>query len=193
MISPAIGLSLLVHIGQPPPGYIPHDAPMPPPVSTVPQIGVRLFRETCWDHLRDPVRLRTEAERLGFNYFWVGSHQVRVVGTGTGTLNYFDAGQLNPRGSDRQCDIYMRIDPLDHQALASALAAATGLATGTPFSLPRYSERQPQTLETRWTVQNSDGTTSQMRLVSYGGGMSGNVHFFLILYPRSPASARPAQ
>jgi hypothetical protein len=183
-------LALQPQLVAPPPGYVSTDAPMPETVATDPVTGVSLIKRTCWDHLRDPVRLQAEAERFGFNFFWVGSRRERRVGTGTGTLNYSDGGLVSPRGS--QCDIFMRIEPRDHIALVTALATALGLPAAEPAPAPADPNWTPPTRETNWTLRNSDGTTLRIQLVSSQARRGGNVHFYLTLYP-GPVPQRPGK
>jgi len=173
----------------PPPYYVSSDAPMPETLATDLETGVRLIRETCWDHLQDPVGLQAAADRGGFNFIWFGSRRERRAGTGTGTLNYHDGVMVNPR-RDRQCDIFMRIEPRDHDAIVAALASALELPAAEAPPRPATPGWVPPTRETRWTVLNADGTTSQVELTSSQARTGGNVHFFLTLYPRADA-ARP--
>jgi hypothetical protein len=191
MIALLLALALQPQLNGPPaPDYVPSDAPMPETVATDPAAGVSLIKETCWDHLRDPMQLQAAAERGGFNFFWVGSRRERRVGTGTGTLNYSDAGLVNLRGSDRQCDIFMRIEPRDHEALATALTTALGLpAADSPSALPVSGWVSP-TREALWTVRHGDGTTARVRLVSSSASRGGNVHFYVTLYPRAAPPPR---
>lgn len=190
MIILAAALALQPQFVAPPPGYVSPDAPMSQPVATDPSTGVRLIKETCWDHLRDPVRLQAEAERFGFNFLWFGSRRERRAGTGAGTLNYHDAGLLNGRGWDRQCDIFMRIEPRDHEALITALAAALGLPAAEPSPARADPTWVPPNRETHWTVRNRDGTTLRVELTSYQTRRDGNVHFYVTLYPRTAARPR---
>jgi hypothetical protein len=183
-------LALQPQFVAPPPGYVSPDAPLSQPMATDPSTGVSLIKGTCWDHLRDPVRLQAAAERFGFNFLWVGSRRERRAGTGAGTLKYSDAGLVNPRGSDRQCDIFMRIEPRDHEALITALAAELGLPAAEPSPALADPNWIPPNRETHWTVRNRDGTTLRVELTSYQNLRGGNVHFYVTLYPRT-AAARP--
>ncbi|HEX8064014.1 MAG TPA: hypothetical protein VF535_12455 [Allosphingosinicella sp.] len=190
MIFLLAALALQPQLVAPPPNYVPTEPPMPEALATDPATGMRLIRETCWDHLRDPVRLQAAAERAGFNFFWFGSRRESRAGTGAGTLNFHDAGVLNPRGSDRQCDIYLRIEPRDHNALVAALASALGLPAAEPPLAPPTPGWVPPTRETRWIVVNADGSTSRIELVSSHARRGGNVHFYVTLYPKT-AATRP--
>jgi hypothetical protein len=92
---------------------------------------------------------------------------------------------MNPRGSDRQCDIFMRIEPRDHAALATALASAFGLQATSPPPPP--SGWTPPIRETLWTMRQSDGTSRRITLVSSQAPRGGNVHVYIALFPRSAA------
>lgn len=184
MIFLLAALALQPQLIAPPPGYVSTDPPMVEGVATDPATGIRLIKETCWDLRGDPVRLQAVAEQGGFNFHWTGSRRERHVGTGTGTLSYADAGAMKPRGSEWQCDLFMRIEPSDHEALVTALAAALGLPSAEPSSARGDPNRWPPTRETHWVVPERHATL-QIELVSYEVRRGGNVHFFVSRYPGS--------
>jgi hypothetical protein len=113
----------------------------------------------------------------------------RIVGSGSGTINYHDAGLLNPHGSDRECDLFLRIEPRDHAQLAAALALALRLPQGETRPIPPRAYVPPSD-ETNWDVRSRDGSILRVKLVTRETRRAGNAHFFVTRYPRAPLPTR---